>query len=169
MRTVGHDSETRAPRVAERGLSIVEMLVATLLLAIGVAATTMVFASASDATFVAETRSDANRLAETEVERLRALDADRVGFDPATPGFRPRIDGATTVVVAGSTMRPSRTETVESIDFTVATEVTWESVTVAGVTTDEAYKRVRVEVSWTDRLGAHAVERVTALRPELGS
>lgn len=145
------------------------MLVATLLLAVGVAGATSVFASASEVNFVAETRSDANRLVESEIERLRALDPDTVGFDPTTPGFRPRVDGDETVVVPGSTLAPSREATVDSIDFTVVSEIVWQPVTVAGTTEPEGYKRIRVEVSWRDRLGRHEVERVTALRPELGS
>ncbi len=152
----------------ERGLSIVEMLVATLLLAIGVAGATAVFVSASKATLASETRADANRLAETGIEQLRALDPETVGFDPTASGFRVRVDGDPTVVVPGSGLQPRRVETVDSVDFTIVTDIVWRSVTVAGVTDDESYRLVRVQVSWDDDFGALAVERSSALRPEFG-
>ncbi len=163
----------QAPRAVrsgdgQRGLSIVEMMVATLLLAIGVAGATSLFVSASRVTLVSETRADANRLAENEIERLRGLDPALVGFDPAVPGFRVRVDGDLTVVVPGSVLQPRRVVTVDEVDFTVVTEVVWRSVTVAGRTDDEAYRRVRVQVAWDDDVGPHTVEQSTALRPEFG-
>lgn len=156
------------PPRGERGLSIVEMMVATLLLAIGVAGATAVFVSASKATLASETRADANRLAESSIEQLRALDPEAVGFDPTSSGFRVRVDGDATVVVPGSRLEPRRVERVDSVDFTVVTDIVWRSVTVGGVTDDESYRLVRIRISWDDSFGAHAVERSSALRPDFG-
>ncbi|MEL6983784.1 MAG: hypothetical protein AAFO29_15270, partial [Actinomycetota bacterium] len=84
----------------EAGTSIVEVMVATLLLAVGVLALLTSIGAAERATAAGDQRSIAVRLATGELEVLRSLRYAEIGIATGAAGYVPRFEGRSTVTEA---------------------------------------------------------------------
>jgi prepilin-type N-terminal cleavage/methylation domain-containing protein len=83
---------TETPRhLDERGFTLVEMLVAMLILMVGIVASLSVFSSSRNATLASQRHEVAVHQAQRELERLRALDYSELGMTSApSPSADPR-------------------------------------------------------------------------------
>lgn len=163
----------------EDGVSLIEMLVAILILGIALAA----FASSMVSSLQAVARDQrlvvANALATEVVENLQGLSWENAGLyeDEATSELGgTTFEGEDLVLISGSrpvggspVPAPVRTETRDGIDYTVTTAVTWVDDDADDVGSDDEtgdsddYKRFVVELEWSLRGNTRDL-RVTALR-----
>ncbi len=132
-------------RGSERGVTVVEMLVASMILAVGVAGAATLFVASAESISVAGGEADATDIAEGELERVRALPYLEVGVSVTADGYVPVVDGRPTVTEAGpNRVEPMGTLARDGIDFRIERSVTW-----AQVGDDpEGYKIVVVDVRW---------------------
>ena len=124
---------------------MVEMLVASMILAVGVAGAASLFVVSAESISVAGGEADATDIARGELERVRALPYMEVGVSVTADGYVPSVDGRQTVTEAGpNRVEPAGTLTRHGIDFRIERSVTW-----AGAGGDpEGYKVVVVTVRW---------------------
>lgn len=133
----------------EKGLSLLEVMVATSLVLGSLFATVSAMDSGTQAAAAAEQRVQATVLAERDLERLRSLPYHRIGLLRDGPGWTPTFDGATSVAVDLPGLDPSSVIDVSGTAFTLTRHVTWADVDSAlGAPLLGAYKRLAVEVSW---------------------
>lgn len=135
------------------GISLVEMMVALSILGVVLSASAGAFTTALTSVQQAESRTKATALANEELENLRALPWDDVGFyeNDSFPGAAP----ADTVFLG--THRPSGarapvpSETLpprDGVVFDVTRSIIWvDDTRVAGA----RYKELTIEVAWRDR------------------
>ncbi len=130
---------------SERGITVIEMLVASMILAVGVAGAATLFVASAESISVAGGEADATDIAAGELERVRAMPYLEVGVSVTADGYVPMVDGRQTVTEAGpNRVEPTGTLTRHDIDFRIERSVTW-----AGVDGDpEGYKVVVVNVRW---------------------
>lgn len=146
----------RAGRVdGEAGTSIPEVLVATMLLAVGVGAVVATLGAASVATAAGRHQSTAAGIASGELEAVRAVTYDGVGIAPASPGYVPRFEGRDTVTETGNRVVPVDEMTVDQTTFDLRRHVTWGDIDVGGTRIAEGYKRITIIVTWADGTGDH--------------
>ncbi len=148
---------------AEAGTSIVEVLVATSLLAIGVLVVLTSIGAAERATTAGERRAAAVRLAIGELETIRSHRYDEIGIAPGADGYRPRFEGRPTV-----NEPVNRVEATGLVDdgttvYEVRRHVTWSPIEVGASRIDDGFKLVTVIVDWTDPAGAHQVRLDTGI------
>lgn len=143
----------------DRGLTVVEMLVATMIVAIGVVGASSVFVLSARSTAAAGTRSEAAAVLAADLESIRALPFDAVGIDPTSVGYVASVDGRPTVSGGADLVEPLEVVEVGDQEFRVARAVTW--VTIGAE--PEGYKLVRVTVSWTDSAGDHDIAAQTGI------
>lgn len=139
------------------GLSLVEVLVAFVLLGVVMSASAGFFTTSLRALQQAEGRTKATALANEELENLRGLPWTSVGFyaDDDFDGAMP----ADTVVLADArpadTRAPLPAEALEprgGVEFTVRREILWVDNTQTANEGDDAdYKSLVVTVEWADR------------------
>lgn len=156
-------SETGAEIGHERGMTIVEVIVATMLLTVGVLAVLSSMGAASKASAVAEHRSTAVRVATTEIETMRSWPYDEVGIRPTSRGRTPRFESRPTV--SGNNMRAQATGSVDvaGVTYDIVRHVTWSPVSVKGSTIPDGYKLITVVVAWSDTAGRHEMRQDTGL------
>ena len=82
----------RARVASDRGTTVVEMIVATMLLGVGVLAVFSSLSAAGKATSVADHRSTAVRVATSELETIRSWPYDDVGISVTRLGYRARFE-----------------------------------------------------------------------------
>ncbi len=136
----------------ESGVTIVEMLVATFILGVGVMGAASLFVASAESASVSRSQADATDIATGDVEEIRSWPFDAVGIDVTADGYVPVVEGRQTVSEPTDN-RVEPTETVErdGVEFEVDRSVTW-----ARVGADrQAYKIVTVTVTWQ----AHGGER----------
>ncbi len=156
-------SASRASKQLERGATIVEMIVATMLLAIAVLAAATAMGAATKTAAVAEHRSVAARLATSEVESIRSRPYGLIGIDPATRGYKPRFEGRPTVSGRDHVLKPTGTVSVGGVDYRIERHVTWSPITVGGSTSAEGFKIITIIVAWDDTGGPHEVRQDTGI------
>jgi prepilin-type N-terminal cleavage/methylation domain-containing protein len=137
--------------LADGGFTLVELVVSMTVLAVGIGAVVNTFQTSFAVADHGNNRSRAVALATREAESMRSLPYDRVGFSAIQPGFTALFEGAQTVVVADPGIAPSGPEqSLGGKQFSFERHVVWsDAASVAGYA--EAYKRIVVIVSWTDR------------------
>ena len=164
----------------ERGLTLVEMMVAVLVLGIVLSAMASVIITSLTAMQRDEHRVRATQLGQQELERLRALEWDCVAFDTTDPDYVATFNGSPTVALDPAACSepaiapdPSpRVVTVDGIDYTVITHVYWiddpEDDPPTGADSDpHDYKEFHVEVTWTLRGATYSYENTTTRVPTL--
>ncbi len=155
--------ETGAEIRRERGTTIVEVIVATMLLAVGVLAVLSSMGTASKASAVADHRSTAVRVATTEIETMRSWPYDGVGIRPTSRGFTSRFESRPTV--SGNSMRAKATGSIDvgGVTYDIVRHVTWSPISVKGSTISDGYKLITVIVAWGDTAGRHEMRQDTGL------
>jgi prepilin-type N-terminal cleavage/methylation domain-containing protein len=147
----------------EGGFTLLEMMVALLLLALVLAALGPAFYGLLRATSLTSQRSVANGLAVTATEQLRSIPYDQVGFY-ATPTGCP----STNAVLLGSSVsdplaQMATSQTVGNVSYTIQRCVDWVNSSISGDTL--AYKQAVVTVSWKSTALTMSVSQTSALYP----
>lgn len=191
-------AERGFPLVGERGLSLVEVIVATMIMGIGIAGAASVLATSSRTVAAADHRSQASSLATSEMESIRAMPYSLVRIDPTAVGYQASYGGRPTVTIATAatdgpgldtgdpdidtlyddipvpdnlsfTVIPTSTIEVAGSDYTVIRHVTWAPVG-SGASLDQfGYKVVNIIVRWTDSAGQHEIQQESGLFLGIGS
>ncbi len=152
------------PRLdGEAGFSIVEAIVATMLLAVGVLAVLGSLGAAARTGAAGDHRQDAARLASSELEAVRAVPYAEVGIALTTRGYVARFESRPTVTAAVNRVEATGTATVGETTFTIRRHVTWAPIQVGAVRSAQGYKVATVVVSWTDASGSHQLRQDTGL------
>lgn len=136
-------------RASDRGMSLLEVVVALALMATGVMATASAMDGSTKAVSAVDHRSRAVLLAQSTVEQLRSIPYASLGIDASLDGFVPTFEGRDTVVVGGSEVRPRSDEPGEGLTYRVERMVTWDDVVLGdGHVSRGAAKRLTVLVGW---------------------
>jgi prepilin-type N-terminal cleavage/methylation domain-containing protein len=147
----------------DEGVSLIEMLIALLILGVVLSATASTLISSFVAIGGNENRTRAVALANEELENLRALPWTDVGYY-GNDTFPAGMSAASPTVILGSTRpvnarapRPVRVYTERNPVMTVTRRIEWvdnPSTSSSTGPSDQDYKRLAVNVSWVDPSGA---------------
>jgi hypothetical protein len=153
-------------RDAEAGFTILELVVALGILAVGIFSTMQVFLGSLSTTAYSDARTRATAIAAREVEDMRAAPYAQVGFSSSASGYVTSItEGGqtyTTVVVASPTVTPQGTaEVVGGVRFGIRRDIVWMPLGSA----PNAFKRVIATITWTDRARSHTVRQDAGVYP----
>lgn len=117
-------------------------------------------------------RTIATAVASSEIEAMRAISYDKLGFDTSAAGYRASFEGATTVVVAlvageVAQVEPTGVRQQDGLNFGITRDIVWASALIGAgpAVANTAYKRTVVEVSWTDQHGPHKVRQDGGVYP----
>jgi hypothetical protein len=146
-----------APRQSEHGFTILEMVVAATLLAVGIFGVATVYLGTVRASSSADARSSATAVAAAEIEGLRAIPYDELGFSPADAGYVASFEGVPTVTLTAGTDQADPVAPVQirkGISFSTVRHIVWRDATRDGVTHVQAYKQVTVLTSWEEPSGS---------------
>ena len=150
------------PRVSQRGISMIEVVVSLALISVGL------FGTIATLSRVGQTRSTSYRqiaatdLAVSELAAMKAVPSANLGFMSGATGLVSTFEGRTTVMVASSPLRPLGPDVAgRSVTYTVTRNITW--VAIATPATPQGFKQLTVQIGWTDSLGLHGV-RVDSAR-----
>ena len=148
----------------EQGFTLVEMMVAILLLAIIFSAMVTVIVTSLTSMQREEQRVRATQLAQEELERIRAIEWDCAAIDSTDADYTVTYNGNTTVVLdpamcSDPSIAPDPSPSVRSvdgIDYTVTRNVYWmddpQDDPAVGVDPEpQDYKEFAVDVAWTFR------------------
>lgn len=154
------------PRASsDRGLSLLEVMVATSLVLGSLFATVSAMDSGVKAAAAAERRVQATALAERDVEQLRSMPYHRIGLQRGGPGWTPMFDDAISVAVELPAFDPTSVVIDLGVKFTITRHVTWAGVDTKALGPIEgAYKKLTVEVSWPGAEGG-SVRLESAVSP----
>lgn len=134
---------------SERGLSLLEVMVATSLVLGSLFATVAAMDSGVQAATAADRRVQATALATSDIETLRSMPYERIGLAAGTAGFVPRFEGADTVEVDAPAFEPTAEVGANGTTFRIVRHVTWATVSPTGGTDIiGGYKHLVVDVSW---------------------
>ena len=115
--------------LAERGMTLVEVLITVLVLTVGVLVTLGVFTQMSRATYVAQRKAVLISMAQREMERLRVLPYDQMGLSRAVPAGTParcRTACAHEPLVSGGLVDPGPQRfQVQGVSGAIYRYVTW--------------------------------------------
>lgn len=154
-----------AIRSDDDGFTLIEMMVAILLLAIILSAMVSVIITSLTSMQREEQRVRATQLAQEELERLRAVEWDCAAFDATDPAYTATYNGNTTVTLdpaecSDPTIAPqpgAQTRTVDGIDYNTELHVYWiddpaDGTAAAGTDAGpQDYKEFAADVTWTLR------------------
>jgi prepilin-type N-terminal cleavage/methylation domain-containing protein len=147
----------------ERGFTLLEMMMALLLLGLVMGALAPAFYGLLRATSVTSQHSVANGLAVTATEQLRSIPYDEVGFH-TTPSSCPSSNA---VVLGASVAAPmagmATSQTIGNTSYRIQRCVNWVNSSVSADTL--AYKQAVVTVSWRSSTLAVSVAQTSALYP----
>lgn len=155
-----------------RGFSLIEVLVAVVVLAVGLLALAALQTSVTRSSAEAKARSVGARLAQERIEELLAFGSRTgAGIDPAIAWFENMASGADVVAESSDPEVPGGLvfDRQWTIDFcSMAAAAADGSTAVAcGVPADEAaFARVRVNVTWT---GPNGLNQTVALEDSISS
>lgn len=145
-------------------MTLVEVVIALMLLLGGSLATAAVADSTARATASSGDTDRANGLAQDELELLRAAPYASLGFDPADPAFVTVEDGEQSVAVVGSAIPVSESRVISGRTFHIRRHITWVSVSDPAMgQVSRAYKRLAVDVEWHRDDRDHVVRAVGAV------
>lgn len=160
----GQPGPSRDARQGEAGFTIVEMLVASFILGLGIMGVAGLIVASSRNAGMAETQNDASALANGELEIIRSLDYDFVGIATSADGYVREVDGLPTVSeAAGNLVEPYNKVSVDDQTFVIERSVTWATVS----DNREAYKIVRIVVFWETTAGSRSLTVQTGLHEGL--
>jgi prepilin-type N-terminal cleavage/methylation domain-containing protein len=150
----------------DAGFTIIELVVALSVIAVGIFATMQVFLGSLATTAYSDSRTRATALAAREVEGMRAAPYAQVGVSTSAPGYVSSITegGQTyqTVVVSSPLITPQGTpEVVGGVTYAIRRDAVWMPLGSA----TNAFKRVIATVTWTDRAGTHSVRQDAGVYP----
>lgn len=154
---------TDRTRPGERGATVTEMVVATLLLATAILAAASSLGGASTASAVGANRQAAVAVAASELDVMRSLRFESVAIAPSSPDYLTRFETRITVADPRGAVVPASTVQRRGIDMGVRRMVTWAAVSTADGAEPEAYKHLTVIVEWVDTAGPHTYRLDTAL------
>lgn len=145
----------------DAGFSLVELLVAFVMLSVVMTALAPAFYGTLKAAGVTSQRSQATSLAVSATEQMRSLPYGEVGYN-ATPGG---CAGANPVTLAtpGPLDSMATTQYVGGIPYTIVRCVYWVASSIPG--DNDAYKQTQVLVSWTSSIGVETVNQTSDLYP----
>lgn len=159
----------RRRRGDEGGFTLVELVVALTVMAVGIFGLMRVYGGTLGASSAADVRTSATAIATAELEALRSIPFDDLGFEATAPGYAATWNdgGATfdTVTVAAGRAQTAPTgagQVRKGETFDVVRRIVW---LASSDGTARALKRVVVEVTWADRLGSHTVRQDSAVYP----
>lgn len=149
----------------QQGFTLIEMMVAILLLAIIFAAMVSVIITSLTSMQREEQRVRATQLAQEELERLRAIEWDCAAIDSSDPDYNATYNGNTTVILdpaecGDPSVAPDPSPTVravDGIDYTVTRNVYWiddpaDGTAATGTDSDpQDYKEFRADIAWAFR------------------
>jgi hypothetical protein len=139
---------------SERGVTIVEMLIATFILGVGVVGAASLFVASAESVSVSRGQADATDIATGEVEVIRSWPYETVGIDVASDGYVPTVDGRQTITEpSGNRVEPNEIVERDGVDYVIERSVTW---AVVGAD-PQAYKVVTVTVTWQAPGGERSV------------
>jgi hypothetical protein len=130
----------------------VELVVSATVVLASVLATVSVVDASSRAVVAGDRRRAASALATSEIEAMRVLSSDRLGFAPGTPGAEAAFEGRDTVWVPMGVVEPTTEVQRGSTRYQVRRWVSWEPVDAGGRVVREGVKHLTVEVRWGDRV-----------------
>lgn len=149
----------------DRGLSLLEVMVATSLLLGSLFATVSAMDSGVKAAAAAERRVKATALAERDLEQLRSLPYHRIGLQRGGPGWTPTFDDATSVAVELPAFDATSVVVDSGVTFTISRHVTWAGIDTQALGPMEgAYKKLTVVVRWPGA-GGGSVRLESAVSP----
>jgi prepilin-type N-terminal cleavage/methylation domain-containing protein len=161
----------------ESGFTLVEMLVALVLMAIAFTALAGAFGGGLRAVAVQKARTRANDVATQGIEDLQRFDYNHLGLCAAPSGTAPTGLSDTVFLpnctnpayeqpcplITGTVPNSSYTCAMANIQYAVRRYVAWAD-------SSHAVKRLAVFVDWTDAVGTHEVAQQSSLRaPDAGS
>jgi len=162
----------------EQGFTLVEMMVAILLLAIIFSAMVTVIVTSLTSMQREEQRVRATQLAQEELERIRAIEWDCAAIDSTDADYAATYNGNTTVVLDAAecsepAIAPDPSPTVRSvdgIDYTVTRNVYWmddpqDDPAVGADPEPQDYKEFAVDVAWTFRGEAYTYSNTSTRVP----
>ena len=141
----------------ERGLSLVEVLVATTLLAIGIVGASSLLAVSSRTVSTADHRAQATRLAVSEMETIRAYPYGDVAVNSS-----PR--GSLALVVANPFIEKEAIG-INGTEYVVVREISWGSIGSGRTLNTQAYKVITISVYWRDASGDHEIHHESGWYP----
>lgn len=145
----------------EAGFSLVELLVAFVMLSVVMTALAPAFYGTLKAAGVTSQRSQATGLAVSATEQMRSLPYSEVGYK-TTPGACTGADPVT-LASGGPLDSMASVQTVGGATYTIARCVYWAASSIPG--DDDAYKQTQVLVSWTSSIGPESVSQTSDLYP----
>lgn len=184
MQTIRSSRPEARANSEENGFSLVEIIVATMLMGIGIAGAASVLASSSRTSATADHRSQASHLATTEIETIRAMPYELVAIDPEAKGFETEFNGRETVtpdelgepaakesailsptgtVPRSDIVTPYEELTIGDSIFTVFRHVTWAAAGPDTQPIKRSYKVINIIIRWTDSSGQHELQQETGL------
>jgi len=164
----------------QEGFTLLEMMVAVLILAIVFTAFASVLTSGLRTADASTHRTEGFTIATREIEGMHAVPYNELGFYSDQGPSSWETD---TTVILGSCstacgitplVEPTGTDTEAGITYSIDRYVYWLGATAVSppaasspsTTTDtQAYKGVTVTVTWTDRVGTHTVEQDSIIYP----
>ncbi len=173
---MGTDAVHVAPRgqrarvdTSDAGFTIIEVVAALFLVAVGFAATMSVFWSDLRTAGVSQFRSAGATVATKETEAVHAVPYDSVGFYSDQSGYVTQFEGRNTVTLGttapAGALAPTSVVPVGPITYSVARYVTWADTDPGSGNQPEAYKKTTVIVSWSDQGGSHQVRQDSVFYP----
>ena len=135
----------------ERASSLLELVVTATVVLSSVLATVAVVDGSARAVVAGDRRREATALAVAELEAMRVLPADQLGFAPTTAGVEAAFEGRDTVRLAGGGVQPATTMVHDGTSYDIRRWVTWEALDSAGRRNAQGVKHLTVEVRWDDR------------------
>ena len=162
----------------EQGFTLVEMMVAILLLAIIFSAMVTVIVTSLTSMQREEQRVRATQLAQEELERIRAIDWDCAAIDSTDSDYAATYNGNTTVVLdaaecSDTSIAPDPSPTVRAVDgiaYTLTRNVYWmddpaDDPAVGADPEPQDYKEFAVDVAWTFRGEAYTYSNTSTRVP----
>lgn len=148
---------------------MIELVAALFLIAIVLGSVTQLFLTSLKTGAASAHRTGALALAQRDVEEMRAIPYEELGFSSTQVGFSPTfVDGAKTynTVRVPSPQLPASAQTVVQggVRYTLSRKVYWVDATYP-TTKTEAYKQTTALVSWSDESGSHLIRQEGIVYP----
>lgn len=151
---------------ADDGVTIVEMLVSSFVLALGVLGVAALLSHSARTVAQADVQRDATSIATGELEIIRSLDYDMVGIEASAVGYTPTVEGLPTVTeAAGNLVEPVTKVVVNGVTFQIERSITWASID----SNRTAYKVAIVVVEWESPSGRQSISMQTGLHEGLSN